>query len=208
MHLSRSAILAATVSLRLHNVSRGSADRGRCRGGPEFPDRSELVRAAGELNHPGVPPVALDFSKPLTGAEIAAIAVLANPDLRALRTQQRVADAQVFASGLLPDPQLSAGFDAVLSRTTRRSRRATRLACRSMSWPRWSRAMSNTWLRRRPPRRCGSTSHGRVDDGWTGTDPGRPTRVPEAGCRLGLDRGGRHRASAGSRSCGLPDPEI
>jgi outer membrane protein TolC len=62
-----------------------------------------------------VPPVALDFSKPLTGAEIAAIAVLANPDLRALRTQQRVADAQVFASGLLPDPQLSAGFDAVLS---------------------------------------------------------------------------------------------
>jgi outer membrane protein TolC len=47
--------------------------------------------------------------------EIAVIAVPANPDLRSLRAQQRVADAQVFAAGLLPDPQLSLGFDKVLS---------------------------------------------------------------------------------------------
>lgn len=79
------------------------------------PDRSVLVRQASSLTHPRLAPVALDFTKPLTGDEIAAIAVLANPDLRSLRAKQRVADAQVFAARLLPDPQLSAGFDRVLS---------------------------------------------------------------------------------------------
>ena len=41
--------------------------------------------------------------------------MLANPDLRSLRTQQQLADAQVFAAGLLPDPQLSLGFDSLLA---------------------------------------------------------------------------------------------
>lgn len=81
----------------------------------ESPDRMELSRKAAQLHHPLLPPVKLDFSAPLTGPEIQAIAVIANPGLRALRTQQGVADAQVFASGLLPDPQISAGFDKLLS---------------------------------------------------------------------------------------------
>lgn len=81
----------------------------------QTPDRVELTRRAGELRDPAQPPVNLDFSQPLTGDEIAVIAVLANPELRALRTEQDVADAQAFASGLLPDPQVSAGFDSVLS---------------------------------------------------------------------------------------------
>ncbi len=79
------------------------------------PDRAVLVRQAAELSHPRLPPETLDFAKPLDADEIAVIAVLANPDLRSLRLQQRVADAQVFAAGLLPDPQLSLGFDQVLS---------------------------------------------------------------------------------------------
>lgn len=81
----------------------------------ESPDRAELSREAQQLHHPLLPPVKLDFNAPLTGPEIQAIAVIANPDLRALRTQQGVADAQVFASGLLPDPQVSLGFDKLLS---------------------------------------------------------------------------------------------
>jgi cobalt-zinc-cadmium efflux system outer membrane protein len=81
----------------------------------ESPDRAELSRKAQQLRHPLLPPVKLDFDAPLTGPEIQAIAVIANPDLRALRTQQGVADAQVFASGLLPDPQVSLGFDKLLS---------------------------------------------------------------------------------------------
>ena len=79
------------------------------------PDRSALVRQAASLSHPRLPPLTLDFAKPLTVDEIAVVAVLANPDLRSLRAQQRVADAQVFAAGLLPDPQMSLGFDKVLS---------------------------------------------------------------------------------------------
>jgi outer membrane protein TolC len=81
----------------------------------ESPDQRELARSAQQLSHPLLPPVKLDFSAPLSGPEIQAIAVIANPDLRALRAQQRVADAQVFASGLLPDPQISLGFDKLLS---------------------------------------------------------------------------------------------
>jgi cobalt-zinc-cadmium efflux system outer membrane protein len=81
----------------------------------ESPDRAELGRNAQQLHHPLLPPVKLDFGAPLTGPEIQAIAVIANPDLRALRIQQKVADAQVFASGLLPDPQISLGFDKLLS---------------------------------------------------------------------------------------------
>jgi outer membrane protein TolC len=43
--------------------------------------------------------------------EVSALAVLNNPDLKARRAHLQVADAQVFAAGLLPDPQLSYGFD-------------------------------------------------------------------------------------------------
>jgi outer membrane protein TolC len=79
------------------------------------PDRSALVREAARFSHPRLTPVTIDFTKPLTADALAIIAVLANPDLRALRAQQQVAEAQVFASGLLPDPQLSFGVDKVLS---------------------------------------------------------------------------------------------
>ena len=79
------------------------------------PDRAALVQQAARFSHPRLAPVALDFTKPMTADELAVVAVLANPDLRALRAQQQVADAQVFASGLLPDPQLSLGVDQVLS---------------------------------------------------------------------------------------------
>jgi cobalt-zinc-cadmium efflux system outer membrane protein len=81
----------------------------------QAPDRTELSQKAARLQHPLLKPIKLDFSAPLTGAEIQVIAVLANPDLRALRTQEGVADAQVFSAGLLPDPQVSLGFDKLLT---------------------------------------------------------------------------------------------
>jgi outer membrane protein TolC len=79
------------------------------------PDRAALERAAPLLMHPRLPPMALALDQPLTPDELAVVSVLANPDLRALRLQQGVADAQVFASGLLPDPQLGLGRDRVAS---------------------------------------------------------------------------------------------
>lgn len=43
--------------------------------------------------------------------EVATIAVLANPELRAQRARLGVARAQAFAAGVLPDPQLASSID-------------------------------------------------------------------------------------------------
>ena len=43
--------------------------------------------------------------------DVAIVAVLNNPDIKARRTQIGVAGAQLFAAGLLPDPRISASFD-------------------------------------------------------------------------------------------------
>ena len=81
------------------------------------PDKKELAREAARLRHPRIQPVTLDFSKPLTPEELSVVAVLVNPDLKAVRAREGVADAQVFSAGLLPDPQLSAGLDHPISPT-------------------------------------------------------------------------------------------
>jgi len=74
------------------------------------PDQKQLVQQATLLNHPRIPSVPLDLSKPLTQHELAVIAVLISPDLKALREKEGVAKAQVFDAGLLPDPQLAYSF--------------------------------------------------------------------------------------------------
>ncbi len=81
----------------------------------QSPDRAEIAQRAAQLHHPLIAPVMLDFSKPLTPDEVAVVTVLANPDLRAARAAEGVSHAQVFASGLLPDPQISAGVDKLVS---------------------------------------------------------------------------------------------
>ncbi len=48
---------------------------------------------------------------PLTPDELAILAVLANPDLKAARAKAKVSSAQAFAAGLLPDPSLNLGYD-------------------------------------------------------------------------------------------------
>ncbi|WP_200863969.1 TolC family protein [Asticcacaulis sp. AC466] len=64
---------------------------------------------------PYLSPVTIDLSLPLDGNAIATLAVIANPDLKALRARADVADAQAFAAGLMPDPSFSLGSDSVLS---------------------------------------------------------------------------------------------
>jgi outer membrane protein TolC len=59
--------------------------------------------------------VDLDFSKPLTPRELAVIAVVANPDLKAARAKAAVSDAQAFNAGLLPDPQINLSYAYRLS---------------------------------------------------------------------------------------------
>jgi outer membrane protein TolC len=50
--------------------------------------------------------------------EVAILAVLNNPELKARRAHLPVAGAQVFAAGLLPDPQLTAGVDRPTGNTS------------------------------------------------------------------------------------------
>jgi len=58
---------------------------------------------------------AIDLSAPLGAQAVASLAVMANPDLKALRARAGVNDAQVYAAGLMPDPTISMGIDHLLS---------------------------------------------------------------------------------------------
>lgn len=59
----------------------------------------------------------INVSEPLSLNGLAAIAVFTNPDLKVLRASLGVADSQVFAAGLFPDPTFSLGFDVPLNGT-------------------------------------------------------------------------------------------
>jgi hypothetical protein len=56
----------------------------------------------------------IETASPLSLQEIAALAVLNDPDLRAARAQHDIAAAELMAAGELPDPSLSGGFAALL----------------------------------------------------------------------------------------------
>lgn len=59
-------------------------------------------------------PVTIDLAAPLDGNALAVLAVVSNPDLKALRARAGVAEAQVFAAGLVPDVTVSLGADFVV----------------------------------------------------------------------------------------------
>ena len=79
------------------------------------PEVEVLARQASTIERPWLKPAALDLAAPLGLDAVAALAVLNNPDLAALRSRAGVAEAQVFAAGLLPDPGISVGADQVLA---------------------------------------------------------------------------------------------
>ena len=79
------------------------------------PDKTALSKAAAAIDRPYLKPLTIDLDAPLDGNAIATLAVIANPDLKALRARAGVTDAQVFAARLLPDPTLSLGASQVLS---------------------------------------------------------------------------------------------
>jgi len=76
-----------------------------------MPDLERLEVEAAELKHPILKPVTLDLSDGLSPDEAAVLAVLANPDLAAVRDAHGEAAAQLLGAGLLPNPDLSAEVD-------------------------------------------------------------------------------------------------
>jgi outer membrane protein TolC len=67
--------------------------------------------AAANLEHPLVKPLVIDGNGGFSPDEIAVMAVIVSPALRALRDQRGVARAQVIQAGILPNPQLSESID-------------------------------------------------------------------------------------------------
>lgn len=82
---------------------------------PQALDQAALSREAAAIDRPYLTPAAIDLAQPLDMNAIATIAVIANPDLKALRARAAIADAQAFAARLLPDPTFSLGANKVLT---------------------------------------------------------------------------------------------
>jgi outer membrane protein, heavy metal efflux system len=75
------------------------------------PALADLQILASKISHPILRPVKLQPGQELTPDSAAILAVLLNPGLRAARDGRGLADAQLMAAGLLPDPELSLSAD-------------------------------------------------------------------------------------------------
>ena len=73
-------------------------------------DKALHVEAA-NLSHPILRPLSLDLRKGLTPRSAGVLAVLVNPQLKALRDQRAIAGAQLLQAKLLPNPTFNAGVD-------------------------------------------------------------------------------------------------
>jgi cobalt-zinc-cadmium efflux system outer membrane protein len=66
---------------------------------------------AKNIKHPILKPVRFNDRDGLSPDEAGVLAVLVNPELRAVRDQKGLAEAQVFQAGILPNPQISLSLD-------------------------------------------------------------------------------------------------
>jgi len=76
------------------------------------PDTPRLRVAIGSLHHPLLPPLDIDLSDGLDPDEAAVLAVLANPDLVAVRDTHGEAAAGLLEAGLLPNPSFTGELDS------------------------------------------------------------------------------------------------
>ena len=77
------------------------------------PPNMETIRIqASNIRHPILKPIEFDIRNGLSPDDAAILAVVANPKLRAIRDQRKLAAAQLLQAGVLPNPQFSYGLDA------------------------------------------------------------------------------------------------
>jgi outer membrane protein TolC len=72
---------------------------------------SDLKADVSQLQVEPLKSIVIDPREGFTPLDVAVLAVLNNPDLRSKRAALGVPAAQVFAAGLLPDPQITGSFD-------------------------------------------------------------------------------------------------
>ena len=75
------------------------------------PSMDSVKVAAARLQHPLMAPLTIDGRDGFTPDELAVMAVVTSPQLRALRAQRGVSRAQVLQAGILPNPQLGYSLD-------------------------------------------------------------------------------------------------
>lgn len=75
------------------------------------PPLESIKLAASKLKHPLLPALVIDGRDGFSPDEIAVMTVIASPQLRALRAQRGVAQAQVLQAGILPNPTLDYSLD-------------------------------------------------------------------------------------------------
>jgi outer membrane protein TolC len=77
----------------------------------QTPPLDRVMVSASKIDHPLLKPLVIDGRDGFSPDEIALMAVVASPSLRALRDQRGVAQAQVLQAGILPNPQLGYALD-------------------------------------------------------------------------------------------------
>ena len=78
----------------------------------------KIQTAADHLRHPLLAPVRIEFQQGLTPEAAGVIAVIVNPTLRAQRSRNSLAAAQLLQAGLLPNPSLDFTLDPVTGGVT------------------------------------------------------------------------------------------
>jgi outer membrane protein TolC len=80
----------------------------------DLPSRySDITIDRSQMPSPELENHIFDASHGLDMDEVAMLAVINNPDLKVARADARIAHAQAFAAGLLPDPQFAGTYDFV-----------------------------------------------------------------------------------------------
>ncbi|NOY68069.1 MAG: TolC family protein [Deltaproteobacteria bacterium] len=75
------------------------------------PAMNDVQALAKSIKHPILKPVVFNYNDGLSPDEAAILAVIANPNLRAIRDQKGIAKAQLLSAGILPNPQISYSLD-------------------------------------------------------------------------------------------------
>ena len=75
------------------------------------PDAAELRKRCSDFHNPRLPALPIDPASDQDPDQLALIAVLVNPGLRALRDERAAAEAALVQAGILPNPSLSLGTD-------------------------------------------------------------------------------------------------
>ena len=79
----------------------------------ESPSAEQLSILATQIKHPYLQAIPFNIKDGLSPDEAAILAVLRNPELRAIRNRHGIAAAQLLQAGLLPNPRVSYNFAAL-----------------------------------------------------------------------------------------------